>query len=374
MGRKQVKIITITVNGKEELAKECSTCGAVKELRAFYKNKSAAGGVDSRCKSCERKRKGSKKRTKKWNNQRVDNILPDGWKRLDEVINGQHNILVECENGHRSKRRPSDLETKEQRCLVCIKTGLSDRKKRWTNEYLDTELREKKPGWVRVSNVTGVQDTVTLLCEKNHINRKAPSDIFRTGCPRCSAKERWTNERLDLLLPHKWERLDDVGGAHKPIRLKCDQGHVFKISPGNLRNGSGCVVCNARNAIDYGKLFEKIVNELLTDLNIHYSKIYNQKCNPDYVLKNNVWMDAKLSRWTITQASCKTLEKYEPHCNLLIIVYLRGEVMDKMITKKTRLISVRLLIKQLPVHLQTAYINKIDEIETLLLLKNNQTA
>jgi hypothetical protein len=346
--------------------KKCISCGENKILEDFHRRKSAADGHESRCKDCERIRKGSKRRTEKWSNERFESVLPYGWKRLEDVITGQSSVLVECENGHPSRRRPSDLENKKQGCLHCVEEGLVERKKKWTNEYLDNELKEKKPGWKRLSDVISVHDNVALLCDRGHANQKAPTDIFRTECPICSGKEKWTNERLELLLPDKWERLDEVTGVHKPIRLRCDRGHVFKISPNNFASGGSCVVCNARSSIDYGKLFERIVDEILIDLKVSYKKVYNQKLNPDYVLKNKVWMDAKLSRWTITQSSCQTVEKYEPHCKLLTIVYLRGEVMEKMITKKTRLLSVYLLIKQLPTHLQRFYTEKCIEIEELV--------
>jgi ribosomal protein L17 len=366
--QKAAELKVIFVEGVATKAKECKICSEVKVLDNFYKNKATADGFDHMCKSCERVRKGSKKRIQKWTNQRLDSALPESWVRLEDVINGQGSVLVECENGHQSRRRPSDLENKEQGCLKCIEEGFIERRKKWTNEYLDTELKEKKPGWKRVGNVISVHNTVTLLCEKDHINQKAPSDIFRTGCPVCSMKEKWTNERLESLLSDNWERLDDVEGAHKPVRLKCEHGHVFRISPGNFCSGGSCVVCNARTALDYGKIFERLVDELLVDLKINYKKGYNKEIRPDYVLNNNIWMDAKLSRWTITQHSCKTVEKYESYCNLLNIVYLRGEKLDKMITSKTRILSVHLLIKQLPKHLQKVYTEKCNEIEELLLL------
>lgn len=359
----------------ESNLKECSVCGETKVLEEFYRNKNRTDGRDNRCKECERIRFGSKKRTEKWNNNRLDSAIPDGWRRLEDVINGQKSILVECENGHQSRRRPSDLVSKKQSCLQCIEEGYTDRKKRWTNEYLDTELAKKKPGWRRIGDVIMVKDTVKLLCDKGHENNKAPHDIFRTGCPICSNKEKWNDSRLDDILPKGWKRLGNVGnvkGSHEPVELKCDKGHIFKVAPHNLINGVSCVECNARHAIDYGKLFERMVDELLIELNIYYKKGYNKKIKPDYVFKNNIWADAKLSRWTITQPSCETVEKYEPYCTLLNIIYLRGEVLDKMITKKTRLISVHLLIKQLPKHLQRVYSERCNEIEELT--SNNLTA
>jgi hypothetical protein len=97
----------------------------------------------------------------------------------------------------------------------------------------------------------------------------------------------------------------------------------------------------------FGFQFEEMVRNILTELNINFSKGYNKEIRPDIVFSNNRWADAKLSEYTIY--NCQTIEKYEPLCSMLTIVYLRGDKeRDQMLTMKTRIISVFKLIKQLP--------------------------
>jgi hypothetical protein len=112
---------------------------------------------------------------------------------------------------------------------------------------------------------------------------------------------------------------------------------------------------------NHGKTFEFILGEILTELNILYQKGFNRKLRPDFRIKYNQWIDAKLSEWSIY--CCKTMEKYEPHCTLLTIVYLRGNKnKDKMISHKTRLISVYKLIKALPNYRYKYYIKILDDL------------
>lgn len=96
-----------------------------------------------------------------------------------------------------------------------------------------------------------------------------------------------------------------------------------------------------------GFKFEKLLGELLVSLCLSYTNGHSKEVRPDFVLSNEKWLDAKLSEWSIY--NCKTIEKYEPHCRLLTIVYLRGDISrDEMVTSKTRIVSVFNLIKQLP--------------------------
>lgn len=116
-----------------------------------------------------------------------------------------------------------------------------------------------------------------------------------------------------------------------------------------------------------GQLFEKLVDKLLLDIRVVYEKYEHEIWNPDYVLKNNVWMDAKLSQWTVFES--KTIERYREHCKMLTIVYMRGrrgEISDKIVDKNVRLISVHKFIKQLPKYKQKKYHEVISEIEILL--------
>jgi hypothetical protein len=117
-----------------------------------------------------------------------------------------------------------------------------------------------------------------------------------------------------------------------------------------------------------GFKFESLVSDILKD--VHKNKTIKEKgyqynIRPDFILKNGLWYDAKLSEWTIHR--CQTIEKYEPHCKSLVIIYMRGNPhRDEMITNKTRLISVHKFIKQLPRYRQVFYLQEIKKIEDQL--------
>lgn len=124
-----------------------------------------------------------------------------------------------------------------------------------------------------------------------------------------------------------------------------------------------------------GHIFEAIVDELFLELAVQYKK-YNsgyRNLNPDYIFNEYHWGDAKLSEWTINHGNVTTVEKYEKRCKLLTIVYFRGNNdMEKMVTKKTRLISVYKLLKQLPKHRIPYYFDKLDSLEKLMMNSDEQ--
>jgi hypothetical protein len=112
-----------------------------------------------------------------------------------------------------------------------------------------------------------------------------------------------------------------------------------------------------------GRRFERLLVKLLKEMGVKFERNFSvDDCKPDFVLKNETWLDAKLSQWTTF--SSDTVAKYEPYCKFLTIIFMRGNAnLDEMITNKTRLISVHKLIKQLPRHRQYYYINRINFIE-----------
>jgi hypothetical protein len=111
-----------------------------------------------------------------------------------------------------------------------------------------------------------------------------------------------------------------------------------------------------------GRDFEKITDQLMSELNVLYEKYEHDVLNPDYVLKNNIWVDSKLSEWSIK--NCNTVQRYVPYCKLLTIVFLRGcKQKDEIVSSKVRVLSVYKLVKQLPKFKQEFYLEKLKEIE-----------
>ncbi|MGG0334776.1 hypothetical protein [Priestia aryabhattai] len=198
------------------------------------------------------------------------------------------------------------------------------------------------------------------------------------------AREEWLKRQMKVQL--KWTKdkiIDEILKLNRndiPLSTSYIKNNYQSLYDGaNNRIGSwGAAVTAAglnyneiredRYKASYcGQLFEKLLDELLIDIGVTYKKYEHERWNPDYVLHNNVWMDAKLSQWTIFES--KTIERYKKHCKMLTIVYMRGrrrEISDVIIDKNVRLISVYKFIKQLPKYKQKKYYEAISEIETIL--------
>jgi hypothetical protein len=81
------------------------------------------------------------------------------------------------------------------------------------------------------------------------------------------------------------------------------------------------------------------------------------------MLTGEKWVDAKLHSNADIQ---DTIKRYEKHCSKLIIVYLIGDkAQDRMITEKTRLVSVSYFLNMLKEDKRNEYLLKLKSIESI---------
>lgn len=85
-------------------------------------------------------------------------------------------------------------------------------------------------------------------------------------------------------------------------------------------------ICEMKYDSYIGKSFERILSEMFLALGYTYlyqKRLLNGTIMPDFIdERTNFFIDAKLSSWTVFHSD--TLNKYTPHCDRLIVVYLRG--------------------------------------------------
>ncbi|WP_252431397.1 hypothetical protein [Peribacillus butanolivorans] len=114
----------------------------------------------------------------------------------------------------------------------------------------------------------------------------------------------------------------------------------------------------------YGRKLEDIFEEILNELSCEYEREPSvDNCRPDFVMGSD-WVDIKLSEWTIHISDCDTIKKYEPHCETLTIVFLRGnKSLNKMITDKTRIVNIGFYIEQMPREKRGYFYERLDGIE-----------
>lgn len=109
-----------------------------------------------------------------------------------------------------------------------------------------------------------------------------------------------------------------------------------------------------------GHRFEEVLGDILRDLGVDFRKYEHERWQPDFVVGNH-WIDAKLSQSTVYNSD--TIEKYEPHCDELTIIFLRGDKgFDKKLTDKTRMINVHNLLTDLPEAKRKYYINLLSTV------------
>ena len=110
----------------------------------------------------------------------------------------------------------------------------------------------------------------------------------------------------------------------------------------------------------YGHEFERILGGILAELQYSFVKYEHEQYKPDFVIGKH-WIDAKLSVWTKTT---EMVEKYEPHCEQLSIIFLRGsDKYKKSLSEKTTKQSVYRLIEDLPADREEFYRHLLKALE-----------
>lgn len=114
-----------------------------------------------------------------------------------------------------------------------------------------------------------------------------------------------------------------------------------------------------------GHDFEKVLGEILTELGVEYKKYCHERYNPDFVLSDGVWVDAKLSEWTDVY---DMLRKYLPLCESVTVVYLIGRKTESLRGSKYpyKSTSAYLLTDKLPNGRRDYFNAKLKDIESKL--------
>lgn len=263
-----------------------------------------------------------------------------------------------------------------------INKNINNRK--WSEKIIYNELLEfKSQGKLYSTNVNN--DNPHLY---NTIYRYFESwgnclDYF--GLQENDTKRRRFKDNIQIIneinkIHNKGYRLSYGNMIHRYPKLYRRAMKIFG-SWANAVNASGIdyyndIITDSSLYINSGLEFEFVLGEILQELGVNFNKYQHEYLRPDFVMRNECWLDAKLSEWTVF--SSETIEKYEPQCKLLTIVFLRGSKQyDKMITSKTRMISVYKLIRQLRKDKQIYFKERLIAIEKRIEdseIKDNKTS
>lgn len=246
--------------------------------------------------------------------------------------------------------------------------------KRWSKKsvvnnlkYLDAEGTEMSQ-----SNIRKINQELILACER----------LF--GSFKCACAEsgidyykhyKGNKEYTDESVIAEILNLYKIGEALSLTDMKFNHGGLYTASLnrfgswGNALKASGMdyelIRLDRFQASGCGFIFEKLAKEIMAELNYHETHQRTKEIQPDFTSTHKRWFDMKLSEWSIHQ--CETVEKYEPHCRMLTIIYFRGDKeREEMISNKTRIMSIYNLIKQLPKHKQKQYTERLENLNNKL--------
>lgn len=241
----------------------------------------------------------------------------------------------------------------------------------WDKEKIKTEF-------LRVKNqVTGVQDLARKYRALDHAIRKhygtydALCDDLGLDvvCIRKQVKE-WKGDDLLAVL----RTMKDEGQSLNITNVLCRFPTAPQVAArcfGSYENALTAIGEDIRDHIydmnrdSYlGKSFERELYSAFKALGLNYryqKRLANGSIMPDFWDEENAtFIDAKLSSWSVFQSD--TIGKYMPHCEKLVIVYLRGREIEHDIPN----LELRHVSYYFPTLIRTGNRSIVDRIERVL--------
>lgn len=162
---------------------------------------------------------------------------------------------------------------------------------------------------------------------------------FKSGhrCPQCLADKRKLDykEVKEFITKQGYKLLsNEYKRCEEKLKMCCPKGHIFEMSFSHFKNrGQRCPQCHFEKLqayTDFGHKFEHICKEVFDLIRSHWEYQYTgiNGIRPDFYEKEtNTIIDAKLTSYAgfyKNKDGESTKEKYLPHCDKLIFVYLVG--------------------------------------------------
>lgn len=166
------------------------------------------------------------------------------------------------------------------------------RREKITNDLLDQRLSDKN--LLRIGNCIGAGKSCAfkcLICD--YVWSTLPSYIINTGsgCPRCNNKLKLTNEKIDLMLKERnIRRIGNVGINNKDrIKFECLKcSYIWNAMPNNVVRGTGCPKCISPKSEIIVKDCIKIITGIEAKKLTLFTPIYDTENN---IIRKKIFID-----------------------------------------------------------------------------------
>lgn len=162
---------------------------------------------------------------------------------LTPYFSAKKEVTLLCECGHEWITTPNSIYMNNW-CPEC-----SGNKKGSTEEYQEIA---KMFNCELLEEYKNAKTPLQLRCERGHVFRKDPYHFKRNHesieilCPKCQM-DIYAENFKEIVQRKGGEILTPYRGRFKPIKIRCEKGHVWEPIPGAIYQGKWCKACADEN-------------------------------------------------------------------------------------------------------------------------------
>jgi len=167
----------------------------------------------------------------------IDYIQSKGGKLLTSATKVTGDVRVRCNKDHEWNTTPHSLN----RGYWCSKCN-GNTKEQGENTF--REIVNAKGGKV-IGTYVNSKKGVLLECKEGHQWTPKPHNIYSgKWCRICSCRDEDAINRFTKIVSDKGgELLDEYTNTREKVSIKCKNGHVWKVKPNSVVNGTWCIIC-----------------------------------------------------------------------------------------------------------------------------------
>ena len=218
-----------------------------------------------------------------------------GYKLLSEYKGSKIKVNIRCNKGHEYRVTPDNFKS-GKRCPECPIIKVK-------KEFI--ELIESV-GYELLSEYKNITTKVLIRCKKGHEYNVTPNN-FKQGnrCPYCPSKYsiKTKKEFIEYLANVKYELLGEYNNNSTKVKIRCNKGHDYSVSPSNFKKGRRCPICAGLCSIQAEKNFKELL------VKERYTLIGKYKNNKTKVLV----MCPEGHEWNVIPSGFKNYCRC-PHC------------------------------------------------------------
>lgn len=193
----------------------------------------------------------------------ISTIEAKGGQLVGEYVSSNYKVTIRCAENHEWEANSLDVTSGGTWCPVCARNcTLASRQ-----NFIEIVTER---GGIVLGEYVNSKTHVRVKCNYGHEWETPPSSIKSgTWCPICArnspiyAKETF----LNIIANNKWTCLDDYVNDYTKLRMKCENGHIWETSPGNVKHGRLCIHCPRVESKG-----ERAVSLILDEIGIKYTK------------------------------------------------------------------------------------------------------